>query len=452
VADYAGLLFIVREPSRLDTIERAIARADTFTDVVSAADFDLRAREVALISLDGSNLHYAALLRRGQRVATAQLRVRFTDFVSLAQLSIEDVAEGIGPSFARYLSEARRGAGQRLGPRTWEEVLSTVRSLRPDASRALDHLLRLRDALGRSFTGRGFETVAQEKDALALALDAFDYERPAVLRTWAPPHDGQPAPFLNSIGPEYLIEDQILQNDASVFGDWAPIKRYVCGAAEFGRGRQRLTVFNVNRTSVERALGVDLLYYHHEYGSYALVQYKVMKRREIKDGAKAEFRPDQSALEQLQRMRNFMHSHPDTGASMDITKYRLNPGPFVLKLCHRVVMESDSTGLLKGMYIPLDYYDLLILSGAVAGSLGGTVLTYDNVGRYWGSQLFVRLVQHGWIGSRGTVSDAVTLALQQVEADRDLTVAVSSEGEARTPFARRMTEEADEYWDDEWNE
>ncbi len=40
-----------------------------------------------------------------------------------------------------------------------------------------------------------------------------------------------------------------------------------------GEGAKTLTVVNVNRTSVERALGVDLLHYNHTYRSFVLVQY-----------------------------------------------------------------------------------------------------------------------------------------------------------------------------------
>jgi hypothetical protein len=50
---------------------------------------------------------------------------------------------------------------------------------------------------------------------------------------------------------------------------------------EFQQGPRKLTVINVNRSGVEHALGVDLVYYNHEFDSYVLVQYKRMKSRAV---------------------------------------------------------------------------------------------------------------------------------------------------------------------------
>jgi hypothetical protein len=260
----------------------------------------------------------------------------------------------------------------------------------------------------------------------------FGFNRSLVLGSWTPADDGEPAPFLRGLAPSYLIEDQMIARDASFFGDWSRLpQQHLTGAAEFGRDGERLTVWNVNRTALEHALGVDLLYYHHRYQSYMLVQYKAMERPN--SGSEAVFRPDEGTAEQVQRMCEFCAENPDSGPDNEANLYRLHPGAFLFKLCPRIVFEPDSTGLIKGMYLPLDYYQLLITSGQVAGPRGGTALTYESVGRYLNNTMFVELVQRGWIGSRASVSDAVSLAAQQARTGRDLIVAATSSGCARSP-------------------
>ncbi|HOV51031.1 MAG TPA: hypothetical protein PLZ61_06840, partial [Candidatus Cryosericum sp.] len=345
----------------------------------------------------------------------------------------DDVEYSVERRFVRHLMPAFAGSGKRLPPKTWEQMIATVKQLRPHAAPALGHLEKLIQTPRRPLVAKGFQTVALEKDAVGLALDMFSLDRRPVLRSWAIEEDAEPAPFLRGLAPSYLIEDQVIAHDASFFGEWLPLRQHVTGAAEFGRDGQRLTIFNVNRTSLENALGVDLLYYHHHYQAYVLVQYKMMTRaKRRKSHSTAVFRPDDDTVEEVQRMIDFSAGHPDPGAGTEALLYRLHPEAFVLKLCHRVVLEADSTGLLKGMYLPLDYYRLLIESGSVTGPRGGIGFTHARVGRYLNNSLFVELVQRGWIGSRGDVSDAIGLAAQQARTGRDLIVAVTSSGSSRS--------------------
>src|SRR5215207_6209297 len=75
-----------------------------------------------------------------------------------------------------------------------------------------------------------------------------------------------------------------------IFGNWTEIRSGAVGIAEFQERDRRLTVINVNRAGVEHALGVDLVYYNHEFESYVIVQYKRMTSRADSSGYK--FRPD----------------------------------------------------------------------------------------------------------------------------------------------------------------
>jgi len=73
-----------------------------------------------------------------------------------------------------------------------------------------------------------------------------------------------------------LREDTMLFHDARTMPGWEEIDRHVIGATEFSNHGKTLTVMNVNRRRLNGPLGVDLLYYHHRYQSFVLVQYKRM--------------------------------------------------------------------------------------------------------------------------------------------------------------------------------
>jgi hypothetical protein len=184
---------------------------------------------------------------------------------------------------------------------------------------------------------------------------------------------------------------------------------------------------NVNRKAVELALGVDLLYYHHRFRSYIMVQYKRM----VKEGNREEvvFRPDRQCYEEIKRMRRFESQYSDTPQTPQcIDDYRLNPEIFFFKICPAIVFDPLSTDLIQGMYLPLDYWDVLEVSPQVKSSKGKMKITYGNVDRYINNTLFTQLAQSGWLGSRLKRTDVLTHLIKQLlESGKSLVLASSSE-------------------------
>jgi hypothetical protein len=429
MSNNGGVLFVVAERSREWHIEEAVNSRGSFTDDVAVDDFKLPSLCVALLSLDGEHLRWAALARRGRPTVTGKESVRFFDLIKLDKLAFAEVVAALEPKYQRHADGAWKIGGKCLQEKTWLAVWEAVKSLRPAVADDLCSLQERARWLLSPSSAQGWQVEAMEKDAVSIALEIFGLGRDEVLRRWVPPPMGQRAPFLTGLGQFRLMEDQMIAHDATVFGDWSPMLSDTVGVWEFGKGNQRLTIFNANRGPVEAALGVDLLYYNHTYRAYVLVQYKAMGVRT--KSAEAEFRPDTQTDVELDRMRCFTNNNPDPGCANESVAYRLHPGPFFMKLCPRVQYKTTSASLIKGMYIPLDFYDLLVSSGAVTGSRGGTVFTHQAVGRYITNEQFVDLLKRGWIGSRGPVSEVVTLATQQALAGRDVIVAVSSDGNAR---------------------
>ncbi len=156
----------------------------------------------------------------------------------------------------------------------------------------------------------------------------------------------------------------MLEHDAQVFGDWAKGVHFQGGWIEFGKDNHRLTVMNVNREGVEHVLGVDLVYFHHTYQSYVLVQYKRLDRDS--EGRACYYPTSDNQLQKELSLMRQIQSTADATVGIPGT-YRLHSGPCYLKLCPPVVLDPYSADLIKGMYIPLDYWDHLLNCDATLG-------------------------------------------------------------------------------------
>jgi hypothetical protein len=106
------------------------------------------------------------------------------------------------------------------------------------------------------------------------------------------------------------IEDQLIARDAASFPE-ADGRRTTLLGAVFSTGGRKLEVFNVNRSSVEHAFGVDLLYYHEEFDAWTMVQYKSMEREDDDSDRTAVYRPDARFDAELARMVGFRQAFAD---------------------------------------------------------------------------------------------------------------------------------------------
>ncbi|WP_420128158.1 hypothetical protein [Longimicrobium sp.] len=413
-------------------IMSSIERTAGFTDVVSTSDWKLPQTSLVLISSYGTQFEFIGLVHRSAPVATGKRRVRVSDLEPFDQpVGVDEILRRIPERFRRPFEDAIN-SGSAVPPATWAHVLDALIAIRPDLHPVVERLRRL--ATPKRVSGEAQAVIAQERDAVNLALRASGFD-PARLVDVDPDVDGT-APFLTGLREASITEDQAIGHDAGVFGSgWRMLDRYQVGTAVFEQEGTRLTVMNVNRTKVEHTLGVDLLYYHHQYRSYVLVQYKSMRKK----GKVLGYRPGGKSYErEMERMRRFMREHPPTPSAAERHSYRLHPGLFYLKLCSSIVLEPHSTKMIGGMYLPLDYWDVLLESGEVQGPRGGRIVTFENAGRYLTNSHFVDLLQAGWIGSRLEHTEAVTqLVNTAVDGDRSLIVAANMPTGRPRPAVRR---------------
>lgn len=395
-----------------------------FTDT-RPSDPKLAERQVALVCFERDEIAAFALMTRGMKAASYKWRVKLQDFVEVdPPPALAEVAEHLESRVARTFAAARRGAGHQFDGATWDVVRSGVIAARADIAGALDDLEQ-RASLRRPRLSRsdGEPIVAYELDAVGLALELAGMDRRPVLRSW---HGTESAPFLEGLSQFEALEDRMIEHDARVFGGWDLLQQGAVGIVEFSQGARKLTVINVNRAGVEHALGVDLVYYNHEFDSYVLVQYKRMAPRQ--DGG-FEFRPDRQTRKELDRMRRIM---PSGEGPFSIREFRLDPFGAYLKLCPSTVTDAFAEDLIKGMYLPLGYWDVLVDSPNVLGPKGGVVINYDNVGRYMNNSIFIDLVGASWIGSSGATTKQITAVIRGALQTRSLILA-----EASGPVERR---------------
>ena len=211
-------------------------------------------------------------------------------------------------------------------------------------------------------------------------------------------------------------------NDLATFPGFETVRRMRHATAVFTNERVNLTVVMANRLGLEQQLGADLIYRNETYGSFVLVQYKAMEH----ETGTARFRLPNNQLEkELNRAEelwaNFQSGQPD--ASLD--GFRLKENPFFLKLCPRIVFDPDDAGLVRGMYLPLEYWRRLERDSGIVGGRGGKVITFDNARRHFDNTTFAHLVANGWIGTTIAQSAILDFVIREILATgRTVTIAV----------------------------
>jgi hypothetical protein len=192
--------------------------------------------------------------------------------------------------------------------------------------------------------------------------------------------------------------------------------------AVFTNNRVTLTVVMANRQPLEKQLGADLIYRNETYGSFVIVQYKAM---EDESGTPRFRLPNAQLAEEIERMEKLwaplQNCPPDGG----LGGFRLKDNPFFLKLCPRITFDPDDASLIKGMYIPLEYWRRLETDPSIEGRFHGRGVTFYNVGRYFNNTSFSELVAGGWIGTTAPQTGILDAVIRQiVETGRTVTIAV----------------------------
>ncbi|MBD3671997.1 MAG: hypothetical protein HUJ26_00600 [Planctomycetaceae bacterium] len=201
-----------------------------------------------------------------------------------------------------------------------------------------------------------------------------------------------------------LREHQILDFDiGTLFSDMEKLGTLPDGRHFFSHAGRRVYLHKVDRTKIERFLGVDLIYNFLDEKRLVFVQYKCQKA-----GGKYYVSGDDSHDEEVTRMHAIPGSLDCFNYSESaISDFRLCRCPIFIKLCKREIPDSHD--------IPVGvYYPLCIWCGLVQFRTGMSVSDQPHLNNHQ----FQKFVRNGLIGS--TASQSLEIEKHLInEADDD---------------------------------
>lgn len=392
------------------------------------AEFE-HSRNVPLVCfiVAARKITHIGLGRRGTRAGNGLSRLNIERVEKLAEpLSVQRIINRLPKRNAASVRKRFKSGGL-LTDKGFAAVIEVIRQLAFQASTLLERFSQTRIERLQRLSLKARDSLAQQKEALLTALSISGLSRDAV-QEWSPP-DGTPVSFLDGLPTARLREDPMVVHDLMHLPGFDLIKTYPYNAAVFESDAtsERLTVILANRLPLEEQTGTDLIYFNETYQSFVMVQYKAMEREDGPNGVpQAVFRlPNTQLAEEITRMDALLAAVQACQANTSHDGYRLTANPFFLKLCSRLVFNPDDIGLVPGMYLPLDYWKLLVQSPGIPGPRGGLRVTFENAGRHFDNSSFTSIVSKAWVGTTPSQSDVLREAIRQtIETGKAVAIAV----------------------------
>lgn len=354
-----------------------------------------------LVLVVGSGTVMALCLGRSLgRSGDLDTRVRYSNLFSLdVPVPVEELWDEVPDSRLRLKAQEYLSGGGVVPERTEDALMRGLIRLRPEVSSGLRRILAARKDQATVSTNR-HRILAEQRDAVALALEIAGFDS----RLIVPEPTDADVPFLSGLDEGGTSEAAIIRHDATHFEGWAltdtPVHDVVT-LHDPAQPRRTVTVVYTDKEPLEKLTGTDLIYYRNTNPGFVLVQYKRMERLP-KENTLAEwgYRPDAQLEKDFERMREWRSeesiSNPD--------EWRLSQEPFYFKLVENNMRRPEGNKLVKGMYFPRPLFELLQDSDRIKGPRGGKIIGWQNAERYLEKDEFVSLLQRGWIGSAGDVT------------------------------------------------
>ena len=367
--------------------------------------------QLHFISITGTSLDYAVLIEQGKRdLDSVVIKSRLSLYEILAIIEPIDIKEiehnlqekledTLEIKLLEFNNESKEIEKYLLSDKVWAKLINEIKRQRPGLTDNIDEMLE--KTVSNSWKGPGFNVMAQQKDAIQLALDitgidknSLQYRLPSILK------EEKADNFFKYLKND---EDSLISHDLGIFGDWVnqdedktPTHRV------FKQGNQMLTIANVNRQQYEKTLGVDLIYYHHNFNLFIMVQYKLWSQE--KD--EWIYRPNPQYDKDIERMEKslekFIQFSRISRRWRQPGNYRLNFNPFFFKLCMPTQLNYRNE-MINGNYFDFIHLNNYLCQGL--GKNGGRIIEQRNLKQNIGNELFVSLVKNGLIGSRGIHKD-----------------------------------------------
>lgn len=358
---------------------------------------------LCLIVSEDNHITHVARAKRGMRAGTELRRLNITNTTHIIPpVSVTTLADCI-PKRLQNWALPRLLNGGLLSPKTFVALVDALIRLAPSSGPILRRFSRERGERIGKLSRKSRDALAFQKLAVSTALTIAGLSRDS-LQEWDPGQKSKPTSFLDGLPTARLREDAMVVSDLIKLPGYSLIKKLPCPAAVFESDETRLTIVLANRLPLEEQTGTDLIYFNETFRSFVMVQYKAMERENNEDVFRL---PNEQLTLELDRMNTLRNELTKCPTSVEKDGFRLNDNPFYLKLCSRIVFNPDDTSLVQGMYIPLDYWNILSKDSSIKGPRGGKVISYRNVGRYFNNSEFVTMVARAWVGTTANQAEVL---------------------------------------------
>lgn len=410
---------------RSDALVQKIAESNQFTTVTGNSPNDIAPVALALISLndsyfgngDAMKISHLGIIKKGARVATNQVRIKATDFLKLPDIPLKVLFSHIPVKQRAACENGFSDDYKKVSPKAAEALFTALLRCCPELETAINKIaVKVFPESIIKNVSRSMDA-AVEKDALGICLDIFGVDRTQILSSWQAPGRSLGTSFLTGLTDYTSYEDDVISHDLHNLPGWSAVSEAISGVVEFENGEgEKLTVINANRKPLEKALGVDLIYFHRKYESFTLVQYKMMDQKVDNIGAQYYNPNNPSHQEEHERMSRLFDLISQDEPSHDLIDYRLTSCPIFFKVCRRLQLKPDDTTIAAGAYIPLTQWNILLKDPTLNGPKGGIQIGFHTLNkRYIGTQTFVDLIQKGFLGTQrisslkigGFIQDAI---------------------------------------------
>lgn len=391
-------------------ITERITDSQRFTTVTEDEPSDIIPVALSLLCLeedwseeDPLLVTHICLLIKQQRVATNQIRIKGIDVVTLPKLLVSQLLNALPANFRNRAKKYFQHGYNKIPDKTGEALLKALLKLCPNEKREIAELIAKLENRGIKWRDQRSINRAYEKDAVALALDIFGADRSEILGNWRTENGSIGSTFLAGLTEYQAYEDDFINHDLRNLPGWQQISEFMAGIVEFENDdNEKLTIINANRKPLEKALGVDLIYFHRKYEAFIMVQYKMMNRGYERESKGIYYNPkERSQIQELKRMQEIFKLLQKDEKSVRLEEFRLSECPFFFKLCKRNQFKATDHAIIPGAYIPLTQWNMLLKHKSTIGPNGGRQIGYHTLGkRYIGTKTFVDLMQRGFIGTQ----------------------------------------------------
>lgn len=438
MSEDSGLWIAIGGGSLADRIESSIESRWEFSYSIPQFDVKPRRAELVIVSLRGTIPDFLGISLRGRPGTTGLTTTMISNLVPLRRLKVSEVQAALPARFRRLYDPPREGV-YRPSAGLWREIQAILIEQNPQSSDRIANLRRTLTDANRRRRGRvegGLEIF--ERDAVASALQAWGGPtiRRRVLRSAVGTGD-RTAPFLARLQNVPTREDPQINHDQTVFPGMTISSRDIVSAVTLNEGKERITILNCNRQPLEETLGVDLIYYNHRFQAFTLVQYKRMVDENGTVGYRP--KPDPNYKAEMARMHSaelLLQSLPRR-KEPGVDGYRLTDRLFFIKLCETKASVELDSGMVSGMYVPLELWEALVKSEKAKGPRGAIRVTWENCVRRLRNGEFTNILRYGWIGSAAEQTEKLSEIVEAVlGSGRMLVLAATKPGNASTDYRR----------------